>query len=219
MHKNCSARDTCLCKTHANFSFIFEKLRQHEIVTEKNASSFVKNVVCDVNSKECMFGECLNCKNRSIFREYPAEHLTFYYLWVTEKVVRPGAKKLDYTVQITSRKTIECSYADLVEACKKMLPNYLKHCFITRHQFQALQEIKDNLKRDEILINLDFSQNYSCKYGSEIQSIHFGASKRQVTLHTGGFYYRDQNEEVSFQSFATFSDCLNHEASAVWAHL
>ena len=162
-----------------------------------------------------MLRECLNCKNQNLFEEYIAEKTPFHYSWV----VRYGEKRRDYTVKNTSRKTIEWTYEELVTACKEMLLIYLKHCFSTSHEFQAMQTIRANLKYNEILLVLDFSKNYSCKYGSEIQSMHFWASERQISLHMGGFYYRNEKEDVVFQSFATFSDCLSHEASAVCARL
>jgi hypothetical protein len=50
---------------------------------------------------------------------------------------------------------------------------------------------------------------------SEIQSMHFGASKKQLSLHTG-IYYTGKKEK---QTFATVSECLAHGPSAIWAHL
>ena len=111
---------------HANFGFIFEKLHQNVIVSQKSVSLFVENLLCDVNSRDCMFREFLNCKEQSIFKEYSADRQTFYYSWVTEK--------------LTYRKII-----DLDEGCNKMMPSYLKYCFTAEHQFQALQKIKDKL--------------------------------------------------------------------------
>lgn len=57
------------------------------------------------------------------------------------------------------------------------------------------------------------------KYHVEIHSAHFGASKSQVTLHSGVFFYRDDASCLQMQSFCTVSDSLHHDASAVWAHL
>lgn len=67
---------------------------------------------------------------------------------------------------------------------------------------------------------IDFSQNYICKYDNEIQSAHFGASTKQISLHTGAFYYRDKlTGKIVCNSFCTLSECLRHDAAAVWAHL
>lgn len=48
-----------------------------------------------------------------------------------------------------------------------------------------MRRIKEQLSDKEILLNTDFSENYGTKHRTEILSMHFGASHRQVTLHTG----------------------------------
>ncbi|KAL4713895.1 hypothetical protein ACJJTC_015549 [Scirpophaga incertulas] len=44
------------------------------------------------------------------------------------------------------------------------------------------------------LLHIDFSENYGCKYGSEIQSAHFGGSKEQLSLHTCLYYSKDSHD-------------------------
>lgn len=76
---------------------------------------------------------------------------------------------------------------------------------------------------------VDFSENYGCKYSEEVQSAHFGASKGQVTLHTGVLYLNGLNTVECQQgygkqkqkciSFCSMSDSLRHDAAAVRAHL
>lgn len=67
----------------------------------------------------------------------------------------------------------------------------MKHISNIVMQFEAIKQLKFNLKEDEILIHVDFSENYSLKYNEEIQSFHFGGSRGQVSLHTGVIYYYD----------------------------
>ena len=38
--------------------------------------------------------------------------------------------------------------------------------------------LKENLKENECLIHVDFSENYECKMSREIQTMHFGESKK-----------------------------------------
>lgn len=54
-----------------------------------------------------------------------------------------------------------------------------------------------------------------CWYSSEIQAVHFGGSKKQLTLQTGVAHV--QNESPF--TFCTVSDSLAHGPEAVWAHL
>lgn len=48
----------------------------------------------------------------------------------------------------------------------------------------------------------------------EVQSMHFGASKTQVTLHTGVIFFKGGQK-----SFCTVSPSNVHQPHAIWAHL
>lgn len=47
---------------------------------------------------------------------------------------------------------------------------------------------KNKLTESEIVVHCDFSENYVCKFTEEVQAMHFGASKQQISLHTGVIY-------------------------------
>ncbi|CAH0559354.1 unnamed protein product [Brassicogethes aeneus] len=55
---------------------------------------------------------------------------------------------------------------------------------------------------------MDFSENYVLKYASEIEASHFGASKKQISLHTSVVYYGGNIKPVS-----------RHDPAAICAHL
>lgn len=66
---------------------------------------------------------------------------------------------------------------------------------------------------------IDFSQNFLCKYAKEVHATHFGGSKNQISLQTGGFYFKNAENKLCFESCASISETLTHDAPAVWAHL
>lgn len=84
--------------------------------------------------------------------------------------------------------------------------------FSIKHQYKALRTLRGNSKYSEVVIHTGFSENYNCKYDKEIQSVHFGASQIQITLHTGLVYH---DNDV----FCSVSDFNKHGPSAIWAHL
>ena len=49
--------------------------------------------------------------------------------------------------------------------------------------------------------------------------MHFGASQKQIPFQTGGFYYKNYDNEIKFESIYLMSDCLIYDAAAVWALL
>jgi hypothetical protein len=77
--------------------------------------------------------------------------------------------------------------------------------------------LKQNLTEKEIMIQIDFSENYTTKYAKEIQSTHF--AKNQLSIHTGVYYSRTIDNSLQSRSFATVSDNLDHQAHAVWVHM
>lgn len=78
---------------------------------------------------------------------------------------------------------------------------------------------EENLEKDECLLHVDFSENYACKYNKEIQSVHFGGSHKQASLHTGVLYKVKDGNEVQAEGFCTISACTDHGPPAIWAHL
>ena len=62
-----------------------------------------------------------------------------------------------------------------------------RHVFNIQHQLCQMRRIKEQLSDKEILLNIDFSENYGTKHHTEMQSMDFGASHGQVILHTGFF--------------------------------
>jgi len=99
----------------------------------------------------------------------------------------------------------------------------MQHVYRMHHQYREIKSKKDRLEKNEMLIQVDFSENYVCKYGEESQGMHFGASKVQLSLHTGVHDVASETNvetgNIRVTSFASVSSCLDHGAHAIWAHL
>ena len=93
-------------------------------------------------------------------------------------------------------------------------PRFTTHTFNIGHQYRTLRSLKEQMSADEVTVHVDFSENYTCRYGEEIQSVHFGGSHRQASLHTGVYY-----TTKGTQSFCSISDCTRHDPAGIWAHL
>ncbi|CAH2014479.1 unnamed protein product, partial [Acanthoscelides obtectus] len=82
------------------------------------------------------------------------------------------------------------------------------------HQYSAINHLKQNLQDDDVLIHIDFSENYYTKYAEEIQAFHFGGSRAQLSLHTVVVYLKG-----TIHSYCTISDNIAHSPAAIWVHL
>jgi len=100
--------------------------------------------------------------------------------------------------------------AELAKSCD----GFLLHTFRESHQTKVLKVKRENLDNDELFIWMDYSENYSCKYHREVQSHYYGASREQVTLHTGVAYQHGKK-----QAFCTVSKSHRHDPPAILAHL
>lgn len=220
VNQKLSALDTCLCKNHENFSLILEKLSYLKILNSKSSTDFTKSLTCDYLSKSCMYRECINCNEKSISVPNDSS-ATFYYQWVTNEIDRTGAKNATYHVRITEKEKKSCTVKQLVEELNSRTPLYLQHVYDTGHQYKAIEKIKENLQFNEASVVIDFSQNYTGKYSKAIQSAHFGASQKQMSLHTGAFFYKkiEDPKKTECVSFCTVSECLRHDAVSIWAHM
>lgn len=70
-----------------------------------------------------------------------------------------------------------------------------RHLYTVQHQYSALRIMKHVLNSNEIVLQIDFAENYNCRLSSEVQSYHFGASRNQVTIHNVVAYMRKNFEQ------------------------
>lgn len=213
-----SSRDTCLCQRHENLQLLITKLHFLKIIKENTTYEVVNNLTCDskARNEKCYKRQCGKCEYNNIcYSVFNSEELTDYQEWVSEKEERISSKtKKGITVKVVTKKKIACTTLELVNKFQGLLETFLLHEMNIVYQFKAIKDLKSKLSTKDLLLNIDFSENFLCKYSSEIQSVHFGASRTQIALHTGVAYSKDFKE-----AFATMSPVLDHNAAAIMAHL
>lgn len=216
------ARDTCLCKQHSNFKFMLTKLHQLQLVDTESSSEFIASICCDSTNKSCAFGECPKCKNYKLEIDAleDGDKMVKYYQWTREPFEKEGAKQENSNnYKIPVRNEITCTVTELVQNFNEGLSSFKHHVYTADHQIQNLQEKKKKLKKNEVLMKVDFSQNYVCKLHKEIKDAYYGGAKKQVTIHSGVIYFLNEDEKLECQSFATVSENYRRDAASIWSHL
>ncbi|KAF6202366.1 hypothetical protein GE061_004765 [Apolygus lucorum] len=214
-----TARDTCACRICENISLMVSGLHRFDIIRFKKASDVLKTICCDDNSLACLERNCSNCQNLVIPYEPFEEGEVCYDEWTTNNVeiTKGNAKK---TVKHVIKATVKYSAMKSVDLFEEKMKDYMHHQAIKIHQSRVFRDLKARLSENEVVIHCDFSENYAMKYGREIQSVHFGGSRKQFSLHTVVIYFRrSAYEETQHQSFCTLSSNTEHGPAAVWAHL
>lgn len=213
-------RDTCACPIHVNFSFLIDSLHRVGVLKETSATQFVRNVTCDKITVKCLNRVCSECEHKkTVFDDVSdLERNVSFKKWITKTEERisgkADGKKIIVTFITQEEKT--CKILELIELLKSETKDFLDHNARVLHQFNAIKSLKQTLKTDicQCLYLWDFSQNYLCKYKTEVQSMHFGAAREQVSIHTGYLHSKTIN-----QGYGTLSKDLDHKSAAVTAHI
>lgn len=212
-------RDMCLCKTHANSAAKIKAFKQKGVISAVDTSALILETVCDSNKMDCMFGTCVQCQDKEIkINEDNVKGKMQWFEWVREEemYIKEGKK-------MKSIKNVKRLNEDLVQNVidkfKEELKILRKHIFNMKTQYRNFRQSIDNIKPNEAVILVDFSENYNAKCHEEIQAHHFGGSRNQITLHTVVVYLHDKDKNYKVSSFCTVSPCNIHQPAAIWAHL
>ena len=91
----------------------------------------------------------------------------------------------------------------------KFLSVLKKHTFTKRQQEIVYNEIKNRLKPGELLVNVDFSENYENKQEDKIQSAYFGHTT--FSLFTACCYPKtEENKELVKENVTITSEAPDH---------
>ncbi|KAF9409133.1 hypothetical protein HW555_011412 [Spodoptera exigua] len=208
-------RDTCACLLHTNFNLLIAALNKNNILHVKDSHNLIKEICCDKYRLDCLNRKCASCKNKTVpYKEFRNDKEIQYMVWERD------TKKVDTKeIKIIKKKTKRSDPRNLIIELENMLPKFLSHTSNIVNQYATVKCLKESLTTNEALVHMDFSENYSYKYSEEVQSMHFGGSRGQVSLHTAVVYLKNDSNATQSYSVCTASECTRHDAAAVWAHL
>ncbi|KAK3108762.1 hypothetical protein FSP39_015119 [Pinctada imbricata] len=136
--------------------------------------------------------------------------------WKSVKEKRTMKDKEEKEIVLTVKKDEYGTLNELVDLFEEQFPRYQRHMFNVINQYKHYKVLKENPGSTECFCHVDFAENYAGKMTSEIQSMHFGASKPQITIHTGFYTVGGKKDIVTF---CGVSDSLQHDPSSIWAFL
>lgn len=195
--------NVCVCKYHANINFLTEAL--HKLVKSfpPDHATLIHHLTCSDENENCMTGACKNCCNKTpdSFIEN-ADDLKLNVTWNQWKD-EEGRQEL-----VVINGTVQ----DAVILLKNQLEYFKVHSYVKRVQSLAFLEAKSKMKENELVIQIDFAENYASIYQDEIQSAHW--NHKQISIFTCCAWVKDTT-----QSFALVSDNLNHDKYSVYAHI
>ncbi|XP_053401360.1 uncharacterized protein LOC128557639 [Mercenaria mercenaria] len=202
-----SDRNTCLRKTCNNTELLAEALTRAKATKSVDLNSYVEEAVCNINKKTCMYGECSVCKNKSVeVNKAVLDIDVTWFEWTTKRDVRKIKKAktmIEKPVYVTVKECKEGKVDQLFDRFSDQLKRYQKHIYRTNTQYDYYSMRRKTLSENECIMRIDFSENYVCGYSEEIQSVHFGASKKQISLQTGVTYMNKSCRRTATLDYST----------------
>ena len=108
--------------------------------------------------------------------------------------------------------TKRCSKTELIELIQDSLTIFLPHVFIAKQQSNYLKTKKENLKTNEALVILDFSENYKYVVQDDIQQRYW--PQTAITVHPVVIYVKEDGKVIN-KNLCFFTEDLKHDVPVV----
>jgi hypothetical protein len=200
----------CVCTIHQNMKLMFAgshlaNLTSNDDHPLKTPQDCVQKLQCNPPSINCCLGQCSECGSIEVlsqqiekaFDENFIDTVTFKKWTCTDRsTLETMVQKVD----------------DFLTEFLNSLKVYQRHAFLTKMQSNFYKESKENLKKGEVLVHLDFAENYSFVVQDEVQSFHW--NNTMATVHPFVVYYKE-DDILCNRNFVVISECNIHDTVAV----
>lgn len=210
----------CLCDVCDNISMLVKSIKlsmsRHQFdIPEffQSEYSLAKATVCDIFKYDCLDRKCSSCAPEMIRCELEA--------WLSDDVNTPVSymkwSKVSENIGgklISKLKKLQASgrrwelYHELVQ----QLVKYPIHIHNAICQLSSYKKCKATLESDEVVVVMDFAENYVCRQFAEAQSAYY--SRNAVTIHPMVVIF-GTDSQIKRDSVVIVSNDLKHDASAV----
>ena len=166
----------CLCELCENAVFLAKGINSN--VKSKILATNVHDLV-EANACDYMVGECELCLTSNLSSsDFDEEKTTISFLnW--QRVDKKYCENL--------------SFDQAIEKWNSTILTIKKHIYRKRKQVASYNQQKLDLKPEETLIHVDYSESYSNLEQDEVQSAYFG--QQNFSIFTSCSYYCDSGED------------------------
>ena len=188
-----SSRNLCLCPRHQNMALKLKAMKSLGLPVVENPDEFIRRHTDDE------VDDLLSSLQPDVIQ---------FEEWA--RVESDGRKK-------TKLINVSLAKQEFIARLKTSIQEFRQHVFRIKKQFEALSDCKKNLPKGECVVLMDFSENYTCVPLEEVQSGYW--NQEGVTIHPLVVYFRDEDDNLSHQSYVAVSDEKGHNSSTVIAIL
>lgn len=108
-------------------------------------------------------------------------------------------------------------YDQFVDKLQKDLDEFRTHVMVISEQYNAMTVLKDSLKPTEVLVQMDFAENFKCRSKDEVQENYWHV--RQATVHPVVIYSRGDNGKLMHENYVYLSPVQAHTPAAIFCIL
>ena len=112
---------------------------------------------------------------------------------------------------------LQYTVAEFIDTTCEKFDLLRQHHYIAKSQSAFLKQQKQQINGNEIIVLLDFAENYSFLVQDAVQGYHWENS--QATLHPFAVYFKNDVGEVKCLNICIISDSMKHDSNAVHAFI
>ncbi|XP_015122678.1 uncharacterized protein LOC107045064 [Diachasma alloeum] len=168
--------------------------------------SLLDSLIRQYPTEKCYNRSCEDCPDGSDLSE----------LFV-ERLKQRGNTEITYKQWTTTDRCTTIDKSDSVEQFTgilfKSLNKLVWHHNVAQQQSQHLRDVKNDLKAGELVVVMDFSENYAFVVQRPAQAFHW--NNKQATIFPVVVYYKE-SDELKAVSFTGISDCNKHDTISAY---
>lgn len=222
-----TSRRTCLCQTCCNIALKLEGLKnfsankedlKEKMKTITSKREFADLTLCKYDDKPdplCLKRQCTKCcpamltshfDDVQVHKDDTLEWAHWEYVLMNDV----GEKSKRVLACINKKTTM----AEFLLQCEKELESFPAHIFEAVWQQSQINQCIGNYVTDQnVMVVMDFAENFRVFYKDEVQSAFFEPT--QISIHPMMYYYKDADKKLVKHALIAISDDLRHDASAV----
>lgn len=192
----------CLCVYHQNAKLLVSALRESSLTL----NDLMASLVCSPTSAKCMLERCEQCPSSDCLPQ-----LILAACPMINDMETIEYKKWVSASLVDVRVDVDVFQDQLVTAITELT----SHHFIAKSQAQYLKERKSSLQQEEIIVLMDFAENFSFVVQDAVQGFHWDTN--QATLHPMVVYHKalEAGDSLQCTSYCIISDSMEHSTAAV----
>ena len=153
-------QSSCLCEICENILLLSKGIASSaKIALANNVQSLIEDFSCNTQSTECMHSACVNCSDLELNMDdfhNNKESITFHQ-WI----------RVNNKIQ---KSEIGLPFDEICQKFNNDIKVLKKHICVKRQQHACYNKLKEDLGENEVLLHVDYSENYFNIQQGEIQS-------------------------------------------------